>query len=269
MRTYKILATVLLVVFAAAFVCGCTGQTETATAQPEEQKSLMVYCGAGMREPMEEIAEAFTEETGVAINFNYGGSNTVLSQMELTRTGDVYMPGATSYFDAAREKGFVDEEELVVYHVPLIIVPKGNPANITCLADLAKPGVRVALGDSEAAAIGKLCIKLLEKNGIKDGVDANTVTTTATVNELVVNTAMGTVDASIVWEDLYEPEKLDRIDIPKEQNIIHIVPIGSLTFSQQKDLADEFVAFVASGDGRAIFKQHGFRTYPDPYYEKA
>jgi molybdate transport system substrate-binding protein len=267
MRKYRIPAMVLLIIFAAAFVCGCTGQTGTATAQSEEQKSLMVYCGAGMREPMEDIAAAFESQTGVAINFNYGGSNTVLSQMELTRIGDVYMPGASSYFDAAREKGFVEDEQRVVYHVPLIIVPKGNPANITCLADLAKPGVRVALGDEEACAIGKLCIKLLEKNGIKDAVYANTITRAATVNELVVYTAMGTVDASVVWEDLYDPEKLDRIEIPVKQNVIHIVPIGSLTFSKQKDIADDFVGFVASDDGRTIFIRHGFTTYPDPHYE--
>ena len=267
MKKSKSLAMVLLIVFAAAFVCGCTGQTGTAKAQPGEQKSLMVYCGAGMREPMEDIAAAFENQTGVAINFNYGGSNTVLSQMELTKTGDVYMPGATSYFDAAREKGFVDKEQRVVYHVPLIVVPKGNPANITCLADLAKPGVRVALGDEEACAIGKLCIKLFEKNGIKDAVYANTVTRAATVNELIVSTAMGTVDASVVWEDLYDPEKLDRIEIPVKQNVIHIVPIGSLTFSKQKDIADDFVAYVASDNGKAIFIQHGFTTYPDPYYE--
>ncbi|WP_301664768.1 molybdate ABC transporter substrate-binding protein [Methanoculleus frigidifontis] len=258
----------LLITCASVFVCGCTGPATT-TEQTEttgESASLLVYCGAGMREPMEEIATAFTEKYGAAVNYNFGGSNALLSQMELVKQGDVYMPGATSYIDAAREKGFVGKEELVVYHVPAIIVPKGNPANITCLADLAKPGVRVELGDPEACAIGKLSGKLLDKNGIKDEVFANTVARTATVNELIVHTALGQADAAIVWEDLYNSEKLDLIMIPKEQNIVKVVPIGTLTFSDQTELAENFVAFVSSDEGKAIFTAHGFTTYPDDYY---
>ncbi len=258
----------LLVTCATVFICGCTGPAATAESNEtaDESASLLVYCGAGMREPMEEIATVFTEKYGAVVNYNFGGSNALLSQMELVKQGDVYMPGATAYIDTAREKGFVGKEELVVYHVPAIVVPKGNPANITCLADLANPGVRVELGDAEAAAIGKLSDSLLDKNGIKDEVLANTVARTATVNELVVHTSLGQADAAIIWEDLYEDEKLDIIDIPKEENIIKVVPIGTLTFSEQAELAENFVAFVSSDEGKAIFAAHGFTTYPDDYY---
>ncbi len=258
---------ILVMLLASACICisGCTGTTPASeeNAQPD---SLLVYCGAGMREPMDDIAKAFEEKTGVAINYNFGGSNTLLSQMELIGMGDAYMPGATSYIDAAREKGFIDTEANVVYHVPIIIVPKGNPAGITSLEDLAKPGVKVELGDAEAAAIGTLSNSLLKKNGILDEVLANTIARTATVNELIVHTSLGQTDAAIIWEDLFNDEKLDKINIPKEQNIVKVVPIGSLTFSEYPGTAREFVNFVASDEGKAIFTAHGFTTYPDPYY---
>ncbi len=163
-------------------------------------------------------------------------------------------------------KALSRRKRLVVYHVPAIVVPKGNPANITCLADLAKPGVRVELGDAEACAIGKLCDSLLTKSGIQDEVLANTVARTATVNELIVHASLRQADAAIVWEDLYESEKLDLIEIPKENNIVKIVPIGTLIFSEHQELADQFVTFVSSDDGKAIFTAHGFTTYPDAYY---
>ncbi|MDO8841954.1 molybdate ABC transporter substrate-binding protein [Methanocalculus sp.] len=258
---------ILVMLLVTAFICisGCTGTT-TAGEENTQPDSLLVYCGAGMREPMDDIAIAFEEKTGVAIHYNYGGSNTLLSQMELTKQGDAYMPGATSYIDTAREKGFIDTEANVVYHVPIIIVPKGNPAGITSLEDLAKPGIKVELGDAEAAAIGTLSDSLLKKNGILDEVLANTIARTATVNELIVHTALRQTDAAIIFEDLFESEKLDRIDIPKEQNIVKVVPIGSLTFSEYPETAREFVNFVASDEAKAIFTAHGFVTYPDPYY---
>ncbi len=242
---------------------GCIDDTQEQT--PE---SLLVYCGAGMRKPMDEIGSLFKEEHGVSINYNYAGSNTLLSQMELTQKGDVYMPGATYYFDLARGKGLTDYEQLIAYHVPVIAVPRGNPADIASLDDLAEPEVTVILGDPKAAAIGKLGNKILEKNGIYDAVDKNVIARGATVNELIVYISMKQADASIIWEDLVVySDKMEIVYIPGGQNIIKIVPIGVLTSSEQKDTAKKFVDFVASPAGKAIFEKHGFTTYPDEKYE--
>ncbi len=233
----------------------------------EEPHSLIVYCGAGMRKPMDEIGSLFEGEYGISIKYNYAGSNTLLSQMELTQKGDGYMPGATYYFDIAKEKGITDYEQRVAYHVPVIAVPEGNPAGITSLDDLAEPGVTVILGDPKAAAIGKLGNKILEKNGIYEAVENNTIARGATVNELVVYTSMKQADASIIWEDLVvNSEKMEMVEIPREQNIIKIIPIGTLTFSEQKNTARKFVDFVASPEGKAIFEKHGFTAYPDEKY---
>ena len=81
--------------------------------------------------------------------------------MELTEEGDAYMSRATMYIEIAAEKGLVDYRQLISYHVPIITVPKGNPANITCLEDLARPGVKLIFGDPEVAAIGKTAKKYL------------------------------------------------------------------------------------------------------------
>ncbi len=233
----------------------------------EESQSLLVYCGAGMRKPMDEIGSLFKDEHGVSIHYTYAGSNTLLSQMELTQNGDVYMPGATYYFDIAKEKGLTDYEQLIAYHVPVIAVPKGNPAGITSLEDLTKPGVTVILGDGKAAAIGKIANNVLEKNNIYDAVEKNVIARGATVNELVVYVSMKQADASIIWEDLIvNSEKIDIVEIPREQNIIKIIPIGTLTFSEEKDAATKFVDFVASPEGKAIFEKHGFTAYPSEKY---
>ena len=54
--------------------------TPSAIEKPQE---LLVYCGAGMRKPMDEIGLLFEEKYGISANYNYAGSNTLLSQMEL------------------------------------------------------------------------------------------------------------------------------------------------------------------------------------------
>jgi len=264
----------------ALLLCGCTstGTTDTSgettlvgtpVATAVADKTLFVYCGAGMREPMDEIAQVFEEKEGIRIEYTYGNSAQLLSQIELYQTGDAYMPGALPYIQTAMDKGFVDRTQNVVYHVITIVVPKGNPANIISLEDLAKPGVRVAIGEPTGPAIGRGTKKMLEKDGLWDAVSANAVVRTATVNELIVYIAMNQVDAALIYEDLYNPEAMKKIEIPKAQGKVDIVPIGTLTFSEKVEDAGKFINFVASDEGKAIFAKHGFETYPSAKYGDA
>jgi molybdate transport system substrate-binding protein len=229
----------------------------------QSQESIYVYSGAGMRKPMDEIGDLFENEYGVRVECNYAGSETLLSQIELTGIGDVYMPGALVYMESAVDKGLIGNQSLVAWHTPIIAVPEGNPANITCLEDLAKPGVEVVLGDAEAAACGKIADRVLQKNGLFDAVNANVITRTATTNELAVYISQGQADAAICWlADLYGLGNVtDMIEIPEEQNINQVIPIGTLVCSEKDDLANQFIQFVVSETGQDIFEKYLYPPY--------
>ncbi|MBN1461361.1 MAG: substrate-binding domain-containing protein [Armatimonadetes bacterium] len=218
---------------------------------------------------MDEIGLAFEEQYGVAVEYNYTGSGAQLSQIELTEEGDAFMPGAAMYLNTAEEKGFVDYRQNVAYHIPVITVPKGNPANITCLDDLAKPGIELVWGDPEVAAIGKTGIGILEKAGIYEAVWANVVATFPTMNEVMLQISLEQADAAINWWDTVKfDDTIETIQIPREQNDIKLIPIGSLTCSKYPETSRGFVDFCISEQGKAIFEKHGFVTYPDPEYEE-
>ena len=231
------------------------------------EDSLLVYCGAGLREPMEEIAELFEEQEGIEIQYTFGGSAQLLAQIELYQTGDLFMPGGRPDLESAMEKGFINETANIVYHVPCIITPAGNPAGIETLENLTEPGVRVVLGDPTGPAIGKISKKMLERLGIWEEVEENVVAFSGTVNELLIYITMEQADAAVVWEDLFDPETMEKVNIPQEKNEIEVVPIGTLIFSEDGERAEMFMNFVASEEGRAVFVDHGFTTYPDPEYE--
>jgi molybdate transport system substrate-binding protein len=277
MEKRKIVALIAIVAIATtAMLAGCineeapatTPAVSPATSPIVETTSLMVYCGAGMRKPMDEIGSVFEQKYDVKVEYNYAGSNALLSQMELTQAGDCYMPGATKYIDIATEKGFIDYKQNICYHIPVITVPKGNPANITSLEDLAREDVTLVWGDPEVAAIGNVGVKILEKNGLYDAAWPNVIATLPTMNELLMQIAMGQADAAINWWDTVKfVADIEVIEIPQEQNIIKIVPIGATTFSENPETAKQFVDFVASDEGKAIFEKQGFITYPNEAYE--
>jgi molybdate transport system substrate-binding protein len=273
-RKRKIVALIAIVAIATTvLLAGCINKeapatTPTSTEASEGTTSLMVYCGAGMRKPMDEIGSVFEQKYDVKVEYNYAGSNALLSQMELTKTGDCYMPGATKYIDIATEKGFIDYKQKVCYHIPVITVPKGNPANIASLEDFAREDVTLVWGDPEVAAIGSAGVKILEKNGLYDDVWSHVIATLPTMNEVMMQIAMGQADASLNWWDTVKfVDEIDVVEIPQEQNMIKIVPIGTTTFSENKETANQFVDFVASDEGKAIFEKHGFITYPNEEYE--
>jgi len=272
LRHGSILAILIVCLLVAA---GCTstsssatgsGQSAAVTTPAASQGSILVYAGAGLKAPLDEIGPLFTEKTGIAVQYNYGGAGTLVSQMNLTKKGDVFMPGSTTEFKTAKSQGLVNESKLVAYHIPVIAVQKGNPKNITTLADFAQPGLKVALGDANATAIGKASTKMFAALNISAAVEKNVVSRTPTINELTVIMQTGQADAAVLTLDQYDAKTMDMITIPLTQNVVLITPIGATTFSKNTDAANQFVSFVASDDGKAIFAKHGFVTYPNATY---
>ena len=70
---------------------------------------LMFFCAASNRAVMEKIVSDYKQEYGREIDIQYGGSQTLLSQLEVTGTGDLYLPADDSYLKTAEDKNLVSE----------------------------------------------------------------------------------------------------------------------------------------------------------------
>ncbi|MDN7024708.1 molybdate ABC transporter substrate-binding protein [Methanoculleus sp. FWC-SCC1] len=266
MQRQNILAILTLVLAGCILFTGCTGTQSTTVTEPADE-TLFVYSGAGLKAPMQEIGTVFGEKYGVTVEYTYAGSGALITQMELAQKGDVFIPGGTPDYAIAVNKGLVsDDPQYVAYHVPVIAVAKGNPKKITCVEDFTKSGVKVALGGINETAIGKAGDKLFKKHGIADAVEENVVLRAPTINELIVAMNMGTADATLITIDKMNVQTMEAIELPLEDNMALIVPIGTTTFTKKADLAGQYIDFVASDEGKAIFARHGFPTYPDPTY---
>ena len=234
--------------------------------KPEESdskaKELLLFCGAGIRPPVEQIIEAFRREHGVKVVTDYAGSEVLISKIKLARRGDLYMPGDKHYVEQADREGMILSQQSVCYFVPTILVRKGNPKNIHGLQDLLADGLKLGLGDAKACAIGRKTKQIFARNDIAwEDIEKNVVFQSLTVNELGMQIQAGSLDAVIVWDAIasYYSENGTEVPIPVEENVISTVNIGILTFTKDRSLAEEFVKFAASQSGQDIFKQHNYR----------
>ena len=251
--------TLSFAVVIALVLIGCKAENPEESAS--EAKELLLYCGAGIRPPVEQMVEVFGREHGVKVITDYAGSEVLLSKIELTRKGDLYMPGDKSYVDQAEQEGMILSQKSVCYFVPTILVQKGNPKNIRGLQDLLKAGLKLGLGDAKACAIGRKTKQIFAKNDIAwEDIEKNLVFQSMTVNELGMQIKADSLDAVIIWDAVakYYRDDGTEIPIPVEQNVISTVDIGVLTFSENRSLAEKFVQFAASERGRDIFAENNY-----------
>ncbi len=242
--------------FLLAFLCllpaGC-GERGGKTGRTE----IVFYCGAGLRAPGKKLVALFEKRLPVEVSTDYAGSEILLSRLKLHRRGDLFMPGDAYYVDQAAAAGFVRDRRRLHLWRPVIFVPRGNPAGVRSLADLARPGVRVGLGDPRACAIGKLTRKLIEKAGIPwKKIEKNTSFVSLTVNELALQVQARSLDAVIVWDATARQFSTygKAIPIPPAQSLVSAVDIAALSCSRHPDLARRLLAIAASPEGKAAFK---------------
>lgn len=256
----------LLGLVAGCVVCllgGCGSRKAGPAAAGKKQ--LLLFCGAGIRPPVDELVEAFGGEHGAEVAVDYAGSEVLLSKIKISRRGDLYMPGERHYVEQAAREGLIGARAVVGYFVPTILVQKGNPRKITGLADLVKPGVKLGLGDERACAVGRQSKEIFAKNGIAWAeVERNLKFKSVTVNELGMQIQARSLDAVIVWDAIaeYYAKHGDQVPLPAAQNIISTVEVGVLTFTRERELAEKFLAFAASERGQGIFKKHKYRVTP-------
>ena len=255
--------TFVTAIFTAFLLFGCKAE------KPEESdsasKELLLYCGAGIRPPVQQMAETFEREHGVKVVTDYAGSEVLLSKIKLARRGDLYMPGDKHYVEQAAAEGMILSQQSVCYFVPTILVRKDNPKNIRGLRDLLSEGLKLGLGDAKACAIGRKTKQIFAKNNIPwEDIEKNVAFQSLTVNELGMQIQAGSLDAVVVWDAIarYYSEHGTEVPIPVEENVISTVNIGILSFTKDRSMAEKFVEFAVSERGQDIFKQHNYRTDP-------
>jgi molybdate transport system substrate-binding protein len=248
----------------AVLLCGCRAKSPK-NGDSAGAKELLLFCGAGIRPPVEALIETFGRAHNVEIVTDYAGSEVLLSKIKLSRRGDLYMPGDRYYLEQAAGQGMIILQQPVCYLIPTILVQKGNPRNVCTLHDLLRSGLKVGLGDPNACAIGKKTREILAKNRISwQDIEKNVAFLSLTVDELGMQIQARSLDAVIVWDAVahYYADYGQEIPIPLENNVISSVDVGVLSFTVNRSLAEEFVEFAASEQARAIFKKHFYRVDP-------
>ena len=247
---------------------GCTTQNTPST-------KLTVFAPMVLTDAFNQTAQAFeANNSGVNVTFNYAGSEILANQLKQGASADVFASADPMDMKLVQDAGLMNNSSITTFaeNKLAIIVPTGNPANITSLSDLAKPGVKLDIGNNSTPC-GMYTLQMLTKasnnstygSGFVKSFQANVVSTETDVNAIVVKVALGQADAGIVTKadvPVAYQGRVQTITIPDGMNVLAQYPIGVVCGSQNAQLAQSFINYVTSPAGQAILSSYGFIIPP-------
>jgi molybdate transport system substrate-binding protein len=179
------------------------------TQAPASSQTLTVLAAASLTESFSELGTMFeTHNPGVKVSFNFAGSQQLAQQLDQGVAADVFASASPKYMAAAVTSKRVNQADAQTFvkNRLVVIFPKDNPAGLTTLEDLAKPGLKLDLAD-KSVPVGQYALDFLDKAvkdpgldpRFKDNVLKNVVSYEDNVKAIVTKVSLGEVDAGIVY----------------------------------------------------------------------
>jgi molybdate transport system substrate-binding protein len=228
-----------------------------------QDKSLLFLSGAGMKVPVNEIIANFERETGIKIQTQFDGSAILRDYIVDFRAGDIFLPGDKKNLDILAAQGLVSENAFLAWHVVAILVAPEARERIKGLADLAEPGVRIAMSNPQLASLGRIVMKnVIEQHPRGRDILKNVVVYGSSSQDVLKLYRAGGIDAIIEWDVMAAtPEGKGLIVIPLEKpyQVKDQLFVGRLTTARDPQLAKRFFDYLIT-NGKEVFRQHGYNT---------
>lgn len=231
----------------------------TGMSTPKMSGDVVVFAAASLTDAFGAVGKALeAANPGTKITFSFGGSSGLVAQLQQGAPADVFASA-----DEANMKKLTDAALVAAPPVDFatnklqIVVPKGNPKHIAALADLARPGVIVALC-APSVPCGSFAAQALQQAGVA----LKPASLEDSVRGVLTKAQLGEIDAGIVYatDVLAGGDKVEGIAIPDAVNPIATYPIAVLKAAKNQAAAQAFQSYVRSPAGREILARYGFLT---------
>jgi molybdate transport system substrate-binding protein len=243
------LATFLSLALLAAGANGCGGSDE---------QTLRVSAAASLKPAFENYASAQFPDDEISQSF--AGSDQLTAQIEQGARPDVFASANTLYPQQLYEKGLL--EKPVVFAKNRLVVAVPADSDIDELAEVARPGTSVVIGDAKVP-IGSYTREVLKRlpESESSAILANVRSEEPDVSSIVGKLTQGAADAGFVYvTDVGAAGgELRGIQLPDSLQPEVAYGIGVVKDAPDPELAREFVQGVEpGGSGVRYLQEAGF-----------
>lgn len=240
---------------AVAFAPGAPAAPRPAPLAPNRAVTgITVYAAAS-------LTNAFPAAVPRA-RYSFAGSDELAFQIEQGAPADVYASANVKYPNSLFQKGLVERPRVFAYNVLVVIVPRDNPARIRSVSDLARPGVKLVIGD-ETVPVGAYARTVLKRLRLESAL-GNVVSNEPDVRGVVTKVALGEADAGIAyWTDFRsQRRRVGYVAIPAAAQPTVAYSIAVTKGARNPRAARAFLSYVMGAQGRRWLTRYGFRVPP-------
>ena len=234
-----------------------------------QQGRIVIFAAASLTEAFNAAGPAFSKKTGIAVTFNYGGSDTLATQIKQSAPADVFASANLAQMKVVSDAGLVAGSPKTFAKNRLVLIsPKGAAMKFASPADLAKTGAKVVLAAATVPVGGYARTTFGKLNGTagypadyQATVEKNVVSNELDVKAVVTKIALGEADAGVVYStDVTSTvaPKLDVVPFPAAVAPDIEYPLAALKNAPNPRGAQAFVDYVISPEGQAFLKARGF-----------
>ncbi len=257
-RRSPLRVTLVGLVLALLALLGCGGSGgRAADTDSGLTGTLTVSAAASLTDVFGAVRTAFAAiHPDVRVTINFAASSTLATQLLDGAPVDVL--ASADEATMTKVAGLLDGPPVTFATNSLqIIVPKGNPQDITGLPDLARPDV-VYVTCSAEVPIGRYAARVLESAGVT----VRPKSLEPDVRGIVAKVVAGEADAGIVYATDVTATRgaTTGIDLPPTLDVTTTYPIASVRSATNAAGARAWIDFLLSPEGRAILRDRGFGT---------
>ena len=254
-----------------------------------DDPKLVLYVGGNYFFAMAPLVKAFESEhpeykgrlfwetipPGLLVKQMEAGGTITSGNMTFTVKADAYFAGFKKVEELVKAGTLEGPALPYVTNTLAIMVPKGNPAHVTGLADLGKPGIRLAMPNPAFEGIGRQIKMSLKKTGgaalveavydikVKDG---STIMTHIHHRQTPLFLMQGRAEAGVTWqsEAMFQEQAghpISHVDIPAKDNATAIYGGAMVKGAPHPAAAKAWLAFITSPTAIKIFEGYGFKAY--------
>jgi molybdate transport system substrate-binding protein len=219
--------------------------------------SITVFASSSMIKSLTAIGRQFdAENPGASVEFIFAGSADLSAALVDRNDADVFVSGDPDNMAAVAKAGLVDGHPAPLASNSLVIVAApGNHDNLATFADLARPGLRVAVcGGTGASASATQRIE------DRTGVRLHPAAMDMTANGVLKDVATGKVDAGLVLKTdaLSAGDDISWFEFPEAADAVVTSWIALMKNSDRAGLAAKFINDVTGPAGRKVMADDGF-----------
>ena len=237
--------------------CGAMPRSGGGVSTSSTSASITVFAAASLKATFTDLAHQFeAAHGGTKVNLSVGGSSDLVAQLQNGAPADVFASADEANMTKATNAELVSgSPQIFATNVLEIAVPKGNPAGIHSLQDLAKPGVRLVLCAQQVP-----CGSASHKAADSAGVALKPVSEEQSVTDVLGKVISGDADAGLVYVTDVKGAggKVDGVAFPESKAAVNRYPIATLKQSKASSVAQDFVEFVRGAEGQKVLGNAGF-----------